>query len=73
MAIGQFMYTHTRLALPRMLLEVYQKDAGGGSESRVGTAAWKLALPNIFHYNILLVYEFASLYPFRMIFSPVSC
>lgn len=56
-----------------MLLEVYQKDAGGGSESRVGTAAWKLALPNIFHYNILLVYEFASLYPFRMIFSPVSC
>lgn len=45
----------------------------GGSESRVGTAAWKLALPNIFHYNTLLVYEFASLYPFRIIFSPVFC
>lgn len=45
----------------------------GGSKSRVGTAAWKLVLPNIFHYNILLVYEFASLYPFGMIFPPVFC
>lgn len=36
----------------------------GESKSRVGAAAWKLVLPNIFYYNISLAFNFARLYPF---------
>lgn len=54
----------TRLALPQMMVEASWKGAGGGHESRVGAAAWKLVLPDVFCYNTSFAFNFARLHPF---------
>lgn len=43
----------------------------GGHESRVGAAAWKLVLPNVFRYNTSFAFNFARLHPFWFLFPPV--
>ena len=48
------------------------EECRGGSKSRMGAAAWKLVLPNIFHYNISLLLTLLDFTHFDLFF-PVLC